>query len=426
MAFREGAWDSRDRGLAAELTRGTARWRHRLDYAIRQRTGRPLKDLDRSVRTLLRLGAYQLLFLSRIPASAAVNETVHLAGDRRRRDFVNGVLRALAREGEPPLPPGGVERLAVEWSLPRWLAERWWQQHGPEGAALRAENAARTPALTLRLTASDSSPGQREDYIARCAAMGVAAEAVEFLPDAVRLPDAAPVADLPGYAAGEFVVQDAASQLAGLLGGARPGEQVLDACAAPGGKCAGLAAAVGPGGSVLAVERDAGRIRRLSINLERLRLKQVTVLEADAASLPPEVARQTFDRVFLDAPCSGLGTLARHPEGKWWKSVDGIRACADSQAALLAHLAPRVRPGGSLVYAVCTGEPEETIQPVAVFLATHPEFHTVPAGEVFAALGERGPGDVAAPWVTPNGELDTHGNRVGMDGFFAVHLRRKS
>jgi len=167
---------------------------------------------------------------------------------------------------------------------------------------------------------------------------------------------------------------------------------------------------------VVAVERDPGRIARLRDNLSRLGLTHVRVVEGDAAELPDAVLGPPFDRVLLDAPCTGLGVLGRHPEGKWWKTEAAVAECARAQGHLLARLADRVAPGGHLVYAVCTGEPEETRGPVAAFLAARPDFATVPAGDLL--------GDAGAAWVTPEGALDTVGNSAGMDGFFAVHMRR--
>ncbi|MDH5526882.1 MAG: 16S rRNA (cytosine(967)-C(5))-methyltransferase RsmB [Nitrospirota bacterium] len=434
-------WDPRDRRLAAELAWGVARWRFRLDHAIRARTGRPLKDLDRNVRTCLRLGAYQLLFMDAIPPNAAVNETVKLAGNPRRRGFVNGVLRGLAREGEPALPAQGPERLAAEWSLPPWLAQRWWRDEGPQRAEARARQAASAPTLTVRLAADR----EVDRFVRECMDMGAEALPLPYLPAAVGISGPVRVTDLPGYAGGAFVVQDPSSQLAGRLVAALPGERVLDACAAPGGKCQQLSEMVGPTGQVVAVERDPGRAERLHRNLERMRADNVQVVIADAGVVSMPQLNGPFDRILLDAPCSGLGTLSRNPEGKWWKSEAGIRSCGVAQRDLLSHLAPMVKPGGVLVYAVCTGEPEETAAQVTAFLANHPEFSVRPAGELL--------GPEAAPWISPEGYLDTSralpeggdpppragdgdaepprptprlSPRVAPAAFFGVHLVRRS
>jgi 16S rRNA (cytosine967-C5)-methyltransferase len=417
--FAEGTWDPRDRRLAAELAYGVARWRFRLDFGLKAVTGRRVKDLDRRARTLLRLGAYQLAFTTRIPAAAAVDETVRLAGrDAALKGFLNGVLRTLAREGLPE-PPSGPEGLGPRLGLPDWLARRWLATYGPEGAEARGRQAAQPPPLTLRVETARVTP---EALAERLAQAGTTVTPSAVLPGALRVAGDVPVPNLPGYAEGLFYVQDEASQLVGLLADARPGERVLDACAAPGGKTTQLAARVGPEGEVVAVERDPGRRRRLTGNLERLQVKNVRVVAGDAAGLGPDALPDApFDRVLLDAPCSGLGVLGRHPEGRWWKDADGIAACAREQGRLLLALADRVRPGGRLVYAVCTGEPEETTQAVAAFLSARPDFAPVPRDEAAAALPAP-----AARWLTAAGHLDTAGNDAGMDGFFAACLTRKS
>jgi 16S rRNA (cytosine967-C5)-methyltransferase len=396
-ALSEGEWDPRDRRLTTELAYGVARWRYRLDFALRAATGRRVKDLDRAARTLLRLGAYQLAFTDRIPAPAAVDETVRLAGrDPRLRGFVNGVLRRWAREG-----------------VPDWLARRWRAAHGPDGAEARARHANTPAPLTLRVETARTTP----DALAQALrAAGLTVTPSRVLPDALRVAGDRAVAAFPGYREGWFYVQDEASQLVGRLVGARPGERVLDACAAPGGKTGQLAAAVGEAGEVVAVERDPGRIARLRDNLARLGLTRVKVVEGDAAELDDDALGAPFDRVLLDAPCTGLGVLGRHPEGKWWKTEDAVATCARGQARLLERLADRVAPGGHLVYAVCSGEPEETRERVAAFLAARPDFSILPAGRVLGALG--------AEWVAPDGALDTTGNGEGLDGFFAVHMLR--
>jgi 16S rRNA (cytosine967-C5)-methyltransferase len=412
-ALSEGEWDPRDRRLAAELAYGVARWRYRLDFALRTATGRRVKDLDRAARTLLRLGAYQLAFTDRIPAPAAVDETVRLAGrDPRLRGFVNGVLRRWAREGVPE-PPADGDAPAPRLGLPDWLARRWRAALGATGAEARARHANTPAPLTLRVETARTTP----DALAKALrAAGLTVTPSNVLPDALRVTGDRAVAAFPGYGEGWFYVQDEASQLVGRLVGARPGERVLDACAAPGGKTGQLAAAVGEAGEVVAVERDPGRIARLRDNLERLGLTHVKVVEGDAAELDDAALGGPFDRVLLDAPCTGLGVLGRHPEGKWWKTEDAVAACAQSQAHLLKRLADRVAPGGHLVYAVCSGEPEETRERVAAFLAARPDFSVLPAGRVLGALG--------AEWVAPDGTLDTTGNGEGLDGFFAVHMLR--
>ncbi len=414
-AFAEGKWDPRDKRLATELVFGTARWRFAIDPVIRHFTGRRLKDLDRPVRTLLRLGVHQLRHTDRIPDRAAVSETVRLARGERQRRFVNGVLRAITRADAPALPQEPVARLCAEASLPAWMADRWIRTVGADGAAARAAQANASAPLTLRVNTV------RTDRAALAAMLrehGATVVETPLSPLGLTVSGGGPVPGLPGYRDGLFYVQDEAGQLVSMLVDARPGEQVLDACAAPGGKASYLSTTVGDAGRVVALEQDKGRIRRLGDNLSRLGCGNVRVIQGDAGTVSAKALGGPFDRVLLDAPCSGLGVLNRHPEGKWWKSSDAVTACAGVQRKILTHLASMVRPGGRLVYAVCTGEPEESTRMLARFLQNNHNFSVVPAT---AILGDR-----VAPYVTPEGYLDTNGNAAGMDGFFAAHLAKKS
>jgi len=407
------AWLPRDRRLATELTFGTARWRYRIDPVIKSLTGRRVKDLDRPTRALLRLGVYQLMFMDRTPAPVAVSETVALSAPGRRRGFVNGVLRKAASGEWPPLPADPTAHFAAEYSLPPWLAQRWLQRYSPEVAQDRAEQVNRTAPLTLRVNTERTS---REALLAQLREAGYKVREGLHSPNALSLKGA--VRDLPGYHDGHFYVQDEASQWVADLLAAQPGERVLDACAAPGGKATQLASQVGADGRVVALERDDGRMKRLRDNIARLGLQNIQVIQGDATQVSADDLGGMFDRVLLDAPCSGLGVLNRHPEGKWWKSAEAVGQCAVEQAAMLAHLSTMVKPGGHLLYAVCSGEQEETVAVVDAFLAANPEYSLLAADQVL--------GDAASGWQTQNGCLDTSGNRVGMDGFFAAHLLRKS
>ncbi len=443
QAFAVGVWDPRDRRLAAELVYGVARWRYRLDRIITHTTKKRIKDVERSVRTLLRLGIYQLLYLDRVPDRAAVDETVRLAGkNKKKRGFVNGVLRAVSRGSAIPEADDPVAKLAFEYALPKWLAKRWLDRLDADEATARARHGATPAPLTLRVEGARIGAN---DFSASLSASGLTVTRSALLPNAVRISGDVRIAALPGYAEGFFYVQDEASQWVGQLACAQAGERVLDACAAPGGKATLLAAAVGSGGEVVALEVDAARANKIVENAARLGAKNLRVVVTDAGEVTPDglqagagpgaggpesrqpesrqpESRQPesrlFDRVLLDAPCSGLGVLGRHPEGKWWKTEAGISHAAVTQKKLLESLSAMVRPGGSLIYAVCTGEAEETHQVVEPFLAAHPEFTVVPATRIL--------GEAAAPWTGEAGYLDTNGNADGMDGFFAVHMTRQS
>jgi 16S rRNA (cytosine967-C5)-methyltransferase len=323
--------DARDRALAQRLAYGTVQRVRTLDHAIETLGRRPVRRLDPPVRAALRLGAYQLGFVEGVARYAAVNESVELvrtAGLDRAVAFANAVLRRLA-DGIGPLLDSLSEGTAVEAALkhsyPDWVGETWWRDLGAEEARalMRAQNEPLPTVVRLVRGAIEGEPD----------------------PD---VPGAWHVerVDEEALAEGRIWPQSVASQLAGLAVGAREGERTLDVCAAPGGKATQVA------GEVVAVEVHPGRARELRENVRRLGAENVRVVEADALALPPELAR--FDRALVDAPCSGLGVLAARPDLRW-----RAEPLPELQLALLRVAAERVRPGGTVVYAVCTLNREE-------------------------------------------------------------------
>ena len=326
--------DARDRALAQRLAYGTVQRVRTLDHAIEALGGRVVATLDPPIRAALRLGGYQLGFLEGITPYAAVNESVELvraAGMERAVGLTNAILRRLA-EGIAPLltslPEARPGQAALKYSYPDWVAEAWWSALGADGARelMRVQN---EPSETV-VRRNRRKPG-----------------AVPGRPDPV-FPDAIHVerVDEAAFTAGRVWPQSRGSQLAGLAVGSRAGERVLDLCAAPGGKATQLA------GEVVAIEKHPGRARELRANVERLGARNVTVVEGDALSLPADLA--DFDRALVDAPCSGLGVLASRPDLRW-----RARPLPDLQLALLREAAKRVRPGGTVLYSVCTINREE-------------------------------------------------------------------
>lgn len=326
--------EGRDRALAQRLAYGTVQRVRTLDHAIGTLGKRPVRKLDPPVRAALRLGAYQLGFTD-VPEHAAVNETVELvraARLERAVAFTNAVMRRLANGIGPllsSLPEGAPDEAALRHSYPDWVAEVWWDELGADGALalMRAQN--EPPERVVRINRRKEGP-------------------VEGRPDP-DLPDALHVdrVDEAAVDAGLIWPQSRGSQLAGLAVGAQPGERTLDLCAAPGGKATQLA------GVVVAVELHPGRARELEENCRRLGAANVTVVNADATQLPAELAG--FDRVLVDAPCSGLGVLAGRPDLRWH-----ARPLPDLQLELLRVAAERVKPGGTILYSVCTVHGEET------------------------------------------------------------------
>lgn len=356
------------------------------------------------LRDLLRLGAYQLLHLDRIPAHAAVSTSVDLARELAGKSpagFVNAVLRRLDREAPPgPLVESGdpVATLARRHSHPEWLVAGWVARFGAAGAdALLRWNNGRPP-LVLQ--------SSREDLTAlreRLDAAGVRNSAAPF--GAGLVVEASRPGDLPGYGEGAFIVQDPAQALVARYADFPAGARVLDACAAPGGK----AIALGRGARLLvAAERNRRRTARLRENLRRAGSGREQVVVADAARPPV----RPLDGVLLDAPCLGTGTFARHPDARLRVTPEALRELARSQEALLDGAAGAVRPGGLLVYATCSLEPEENEEQVERFLATHPEFRREPST------------NVPAECLSAAGDLALVPHRHGTDGAFAARLRR--
>ena len=399
--------DPRDRPFVTELCYGATRRRAQLDAALRQVSDRGLDTLEDRVLAALRLGAYQLFFL-RVPAHAAVADTVQAAKDlglARAAGFVNAVLRKVATM---PGPPHGGETpaaaLALEHSHPEWLVRRWLRHFGAEAAArmLAADN--EPPALVVRANLARTS---RDALVAELQAAGVQVEPTALSPTGLRLGSPGKPEELFGYAEGLWQVQDEAAQLVGHYAAVPEGARVLDACAAPGGKACHLAER----NPVLALDVHANKLHRIEAEAKRLGLVgRVRVRAADASkALPEELG--AFDAVLVDAPCSGLGTLRRHPELRYRRQEEDVARLARLQRAILESCQAVVAPGGLLVYSVCTTEPEEGADQVELFLRSHPDFTAEPPP----------PG---VPFPLWQGYLRTVPGPEGLDGFFAARLRR--
>lgn len=364
-----------DRALARELTLGCTRWRGALDHLITRRTdGRPLPA---AVQTLVRLGLYQLLWLDRIPSFAAVNETVALArplGVGGLTGLINAILRAYDREREVTrrlLATWRKENLPLGWSHPAWLVDRGVARWGKEAVLKWLEWNNTPPAAFARVNALKTTA---DALLERWRAEGVAAEPVvrDWLPasSVFRVESATPWAALPSFLAGDFYLQDPSTLAAPLAAEARPGETILDLCAAPGGKTAVLAAEMRNQGTLVAHDLDAARLARLRDNVTRLGLSCVTL----ARSLVEPAAAGPFDAILIDAPCSNTGVLRRRAEVRWRLTEAELVRLADAQRRLLADAVARLKPGGRLVYSTCSLEPEENDAVADAFLSRHREF----------------------------------------------------
>jgi 16S rRNA (cytosine967-C5)-methyltransferase len=407
-----------DRGLLTELVYGTLRRQGTLDHVIRTFSSQRIDKLERSVLLLLRIGLYQMLYLDRIPVSAAVNETVKLAHQviPRAAGFINAVLRRTDRERDTiPWPdqekdPAG--HIAAVYSHPRWLAEHWLRQMGADEARNLARAMSEPPPFTVRV---NTLRIDRDRLLERLAGEGVEAVPTIFSPDGLVLHTHPQMAALPSFRDGLFTVQDEASQFAALLLAPRPGERVLDLCAAPGGKTTHCAQLMENSGTILACDVAPRKLHLIEETAARLGIATITTRQLDGCRAATSLPAEGFDKVLLDAPCSGLGVLRRNPEGKWWKSPETIAELAGVQKKLLANAAACVAPDGALVYATCSTSTEENESILNDFLSQRDDF-------VLEDVRLRFPD--AECLFTERGTFRSWPHRHGMDGFFAARLKR--
>lgn len=430
-----------DAALATELTLGVLRWQRLLDAFVARHLKQPTDKLDAAVRIALRLGAYQLRFLERVPAHAAVNESVKLvkrAGVRSAASLVNAVLRHLAAEAKQPpeaLLPGELpasERLALLHSHPTWLVERWLAAFGQERtlALLEANNRAAPLACAVHDLV------HTEEIISELRLAGCEAAAGRWLASALIVRGGSP-AHTKAFRRGWISIQDEASQMVPLLAGTERGDAVLDLCAAPGGKTLPLARAAGEGALVVAADLHLHRLRAMREHLNRVGVAGVALVALDASAPLPWTLR--FRRILVDAPCSGTGTLARNPEIRWRLKPADLAGLQSRQVALLRNALEALDSGGRLIYSTCSLEPEENEQVVRQALAGQTEFRITGKEQLRAALVPHLQPGVAAELLCTDdcllaggaGTDGLHGGvfrtfppEHGTDGFFAVGIER--
>jgi 16S rRNA (cytosine967-C5)-methyltransferase len=358
--------DSRDRALLQQLCYGTLRSYHRMQGILRQLLKKPLKSKDADIESLLLCGLYQLLEM-RTPDHATLSSSVEACRALKKpwaTGLVNGVLRRCTREQEQLLEALGEPEAA---SHPHWLYQLV-RQHWPGQSEdiFLANNLA--PPMTLRINQQRLS---RADFIKELAGQGIEASPGGMVETAVRLSKPVDVDQLPGFTEGQVSVQDEAAQLAAVLLAPEAGDVVLDACSAPGGKSCHLLELQPAIAELLAMDNDPARLQRVAENLQRLQL-EANLLQGDACKPGPAIAGRLFDRILLDAPCSGTGVIRRHPDIKLLRRASDIARLAATQLAMLHALWPLLRPGGTLLYVTCSILPEENAQVVRQFLAQNP------------------------------------------------------
>ena len=399
----------RDRAFLTALFYGTVERRLRLDHAIGVLTARSVDSLSPHTRAALRLGLYQLLYMPSIPPHAAVSATVALGKSQEERGFLNAVLRAAAdKPSEALLPDPSRDRLrylSVRESIPLPTVKYFSRRLGGDEieGLLTAFN--RRPPLSLRVNTLRTT---REDLLARLLTAGLDASLDPIAPQGILVQDAPPVATIPGFDAGDFFVQDTASQLTTELLSPMAGETVLDLCACPGGKSLGAAIAMGDGGRVIARDLHASKLPLIAEGARRLGLSSVTTEEHDA-TIPDEALSGRCDRVICDVPCSGLGVIAKKPDLRY-RSLSSVAELAALSASILDVAALSLRHGGTMVFSTCTLTREENEEAVAAFLTRHPDFYT----EDFAFPG----------LSSEKGMLTLWPHKTGTDGFFMAKLRR--
>lgn len=416
-ALERSSLDGRDRGLATELVYGTLTWQRALDNVLAKFVRRGLDGLDLPVLVALRVAVYQLLFLDRIPAHAAVDEAVEITKkgpSRAAAGLVNGVLRSIVRkkgdvqwwsDGDRDKKPA--RYLGERYSLPNWITNRMLQYWGLERAEKLCEAFNTRPPLYLRLTGEDTE-------------LPAGVEPVVGVPGAVRAESfSGEVRD--GLDAGKWVVQDLGSQLIGHFAGAEPDLAVLDGCAGLGGKALHLAKLVGPEGGVVAVDPADSKIELLCATAEKASLTERVRTQVASLQDFAKNSDETFDLVLIDAPCSGLGVIRRHPETRWRRKESDIFELTKLQQDLLDTAAELVRPGGTLTYSVCTFTTEEGPKQVERFLERHDVFER-------AGAPESGPG-AEVDWknyVDEDAQLTLDPFQHDTDAFFAARLRKRS
>lgn len=411
--LRRDGLSGADAALATRIVYGVLQNRALLDFYLSAYCSQKLSRLQPPLADILRIGAYQILFLDKVPDRAAVNESVELAKKNGRgaaSGLVNAVLRKLSlnKAQLPAIPERDeTQALSIRYSHPKWLVRRLLALLGREEAEsfLAADNAVAPLTVqvnTLRTTAAALT--------ARLADAGVTAAAHPWVPDCLELTGSGDLTELDAFREGLFFVQDPAAKLVSLIAAPQKGGRVIDVCAAPGGKSFGAAVAMGDEGEILACDLHENKLKRIEEGAARLGLKSIQTFAADGTVFRPEWA-DSADTVLVDAPCSGLGIIRKKPDVRY-KSPDDLFTLTVAQAAILENAARYVRPGGVLLYSTCTILPEENGQVVDGFLAGHPDF----SRETFA---------LPAPVGEQPGELTLWPHRHGTDGFYICRLRRR-
>lgn len=408
-----------DRSFLTELTYGTLRWRGKCDWFISRFSNKPFDKIDSRILNILRLGFYQLLFLTKTPPSAAVNESVNLAKEIRGKKgggFVNAILRSYLRNKEnisfSDLNKEPSVFLSVHYSHPLWLIERWLKEIGEEETIKVCNFNNKIPPLTLR---TNTLKTDRENLINRLKDKGLTPIPANFSEEGVYLLNPPPVSELPFLKEGLYIIQDEASQIVTLIMDPKPGEKILDACASPGGKTTHMAQKMENEGEIYALDINQVKLNLIKRLCQSLDIKIVKTIKGDARKPVSFLKEIKFDKILADVPCTGFGTLRRNPDLKWRKKELDIKRLSELQYSILENVGCYVKEGGTLVYSTCTIFREENEDVIERFLDKHKEFKLEDTRSVLPEKLHIFVRDGYFKTFPPNDE---------MDGFFVARLLR--
>jgi len=410
-----------DRAFMNGLVYGVLRWRGKLDWVIKHFSHVKIGRIDPSVLNILRMGLFQILYLSRVPDAAAVNTSVELtkaAADLRTVKYVNAVLRKASAAYEdvtfPDFKTDPVAAIAASMAFPRWIVQRWVERIGPLETRRLCEALNIIPPITVR---TNRLKTDRESLVHLLEHEAADVRETPHSPDGVSFfHPKLPIANLSTYQKGWFQVQDEAAQLVTVYLDPKPNETVLDACAGLGGKTGHIAQLMSNQGRLIAMDRDQQKLSRLRSEMMHLGVSIVTTNHHDLTIPFDKTPSRSFDRILLDAPCSGLGVLRRNPDAKWVPAKSHLDAFRQRQITFMRTLASQVKTGGILQYVVCSMEPEETEAVACAFIESHPNFSVdKPDGSLSPTL---------SPFIDGNGFFRTYPHTDNMDGFFSVRFKR--
>ncbi len=409
--IRKASWSDSDKALIQEIFFGVIRWRGRLDWIAKQFYRGDFKKAPRFVQYILQSAIYQLSFMNRVPAYAVIHAAVDLAktkGGNYWANKTNAILRAFQRGQQqteyPDIKSEPIQAIAVRFSHPAWMVKRWIQRWGVDETMALCETNNTNPLLSLRVNRLKTKNAVIENLLAQNSISARQSRYSENFLTADRLPD---LSNFEPFQQGLFSVQDVSAGLACELLAPQPGDRIIDLCAAPGGKATFLAELSQDKAKIIAVDVNLSRLNLVRQNVKRLALTSVQLIQADST----QFNGRTVDKIILDAPCSGLGVLAKRVDLRWKRTPDQIKELAQLQLKILQNAAKLMKPGGVIVYCTCTIEPEENEQIIENFLIDAKDFQVDPASKF-----------VAAEVTTSEGYIRTLPHRHGIDGSFAVRL----